>query len=222
MNLCATIIDDRSDPESVNKIISVTREFESLLPDGTEFNLFIGQDVYPNFKAEFNRDKNVNVFLLTRKVDIDQYNNILTTPEFWDDHVKYDRVLIFQTDARILRAGIEEFYEWDYVGAEWKFPPWRGNGGLSLRNPKVMKHICEIMKYDPSVHGQEDVYFCNIINGDNRYSQNFIGYTMSLAPVNVCKKFSVESIFELGSLGCHAIEKYLTPEQCKEIYEQYN
>ena len=44
---------------------------------------------------------------------------------------------------------------------------------------------------------------------------------MNIAPVEVCRKFSVESLFTEGSFGCHAIEKYFAPEQVEKIYTQY-
>jgi hypothetical protein len=57
----------------------------------------------------------------------------------------------------------------------------------------------------------EDIYFahgCNLLN-------------LKIAPVEVANKFSVETQFHLGSMGFHAIDKWLTKEECKQIKKQY-
>jgi hypothetical protein len=72
---------------------------------------------------------------------------VMTTPEFWKDYFDYERVLIFQRDTSILRGGIEGFFEYDYVGAPcYNFVRDQTiqNGGLSLRNPRVMEYICRL------------------------------------------------------------------------------
>lgn len=139
---------------------------------------------------------------------LNDVNRLMTNPLFWEG-VPFDKVLNFQSDSRILRPGIEEFYEWDWVGAPWKFQDHGGNGGLSWRNVEAMENICKLVPYSPS-YGYEDVYFCNAMKNSD----------YKLAPRDVCKKFSCETIFELGTLGCHAIENYF-PDRAHEIYNQY-
>lgn len=139
------------------------------------------------------------------------YNDLLTTPKFWEMFLEYDHVLIFQTDGVILRPGVEEFYEYDYVGSPWKFQEFGGNGGMSLRNPKIMHEICSETKWDITM-GNEDIFFSNRL-----YALN----DNKLAPRDVCMKWGVETIFTLGTFCCHAIEKHLTLEQCNQIKTQY-
>jgi hypothetical protein len=43
----------------------------------------------------------------------------------------------------------------------------------------------------------------------------------SPAPREVNAKFSVEAVYQLGTLGYHAIEKWLSPEECARIRNQY-
>ena len=139
-----------------------------------------------------------------------EYNKLLTSKRFWRNMP--DKVLIFQHDSMLLREGVDEFLEWDYVGAPWKFQEFGGNGGLSLRDSKAMlKVINQYPEWDMSF-GNEDVYFSNALHqlGTN------------IAPREVCKKFSVESIFELGTVGYHQIDTYLSATECKIIKEQYN
>ena len=142
-----------------------------------------------------------------------EYNHMFARPDFWDRFIQYDRVIVCHQDSGLLREGIDEFMEWDYVGAPWKFQHHGGNGGLSLRNPKIMREIAARFIY--SMQEYEDVYFCN------RMFDYKIG---KLAPRDVCKRFSCETIFELGTLGYHGIVNYEKdqPYTVDEILMQYN
>ena len=138
------------------------------------------------------------------------YNNILTNPNFWRGCI-YDRVLIFQHDSGLLKTGIEEFLEWDFIGSWIKNIPGCINGGLSIRNPKVMYDICVKHPYKGmAIHGNEDIYFTN--------KMRELGY--KLPDRETCNKFAVETEFELGSVGYHAIDKY--HNNYKEIIKQYD
>lgn len=139
------------------------------------------------------------------------YNMLLTSAPFWE-RIPFDKVLIFQHDSGLLRPGIEEFLEYDYVGAPWKFQDHGGNGGLSLRSKAAMLGVINNVPYQHILHGNEDVFYSNHLER--------CGYKM--APREVCKKFSVESIFELGTLGYHAPNKHLTHSQTQQILNQYN
>ena len=152
-------------------------------------------------------------FLIDKMRSIGDYNNLLLSQWFWSRLIDYDRVLIFQQDSGLLRDGIEEFLEWDYVGAPWKAgASWArkdrkgGNGGLSIRNPKKCLNLLRQIKYNASI-GNEDCYFTHHLDkvGGN------------IAPHEVCRKFSVESEFYPQPLGYHAIDKYLTPQQINSI-----
>ena len=142
---------------------------------------------------------------------IKEYNQLLTSTNFWVNFLEFDRVLIIQHDSALLRKGLEDFYKWDYIGAPWMFQDYGGNGGLSLRNPKLMYKICLEKKYSSIIYGNEDLYF-----------SHYVMHYGNLAPREECEKFSCESIFKLGTLGYHAIDKYLTEDECKQIKTQYN
>lgn len=93
--------------------------------------------------------------------------------------------------------------------------PWRlpsghgGNGGLSLRNPRVMKEICSEHQFDTSRN--EDVWYCE--------KMFKLGY--KIAPEHVCKRFACESVFKLGTCGYHQIDAHLSANQVEEIITQY-
>ena len=153
---------------------------------------------------------------------------VMTTPEFWKDYFNYERVLVFQRDTALLKNGIKDFFKYDYVGAPcYNFVKDQTiqNGGLSLRNPRVMEYICRLYGWhtdlqDLMVVGQyssasffaEDIFFC----------LRMIKYNAGiLAPIEASQKFSVESRFALGSLGYHRIETYLSEQEQVQIKEQY-
>jgi hypothetical protein len=148
----------------------------------------------------------------TKINNLSDYNAIMTSVDFWKSLLHYNRVLIFQHDSGLLRNGIEEFLEYDYVGAPWTFQLKGGNGGLSLRNPAIMIKTIETIQYNEATHGNEDVYFSNHIER--------IGG--KLAPRDVCFRFSCETIYREGTLGYHAIEKYLPTELVNKILNQYD
>lgn len=139
------------------------------------------------------------------------YNKLLTSIEFWKA-VPFDKVLIFQHDSGLLRRGIQEFLGYDFIGAPLyhiDFPCM--NGGLSLRSKEAMIECVTQLPWNPSL-GNEDIYFCNLL----KRMPN-----MNLPTKEVAQKFSVETIYSEGSLGYHAIDKYLTEEQCNTILNQY-
>jgi hypothetical protein len=92
-----------------------------------------------------------------RESPFQTYNNLLYSEDFWLPLIKYSRILIFQTDAFLIRKFPAHFLDYDYVGAPWcesntdlkrvlssslfnnRFNDFEkylvGNGGLSLRNP---------------------------------------------------------------------------------------
>lgn len=137
------------------------------------------------------------------------YNHLLTGKWFWNN-IPYEKVLIFQSDSLLLREGIEEFWEYDYVGSPWAWQNHGGNGGLSLRTKSIMMQINERQQYSTQL-GNEDVAICNYMH------QNSFG---KLAPRDVCSKFACEAIFELGTFGVHACWKYLHNDDVKRILTQ--
>lgn len=139
---------------------------------------------------------------------LQDYNRLLTSERFWSKFQKYDRVLIFQHDSGILRSGINEFMDHSYYGAPWIWDKQHrpgGNGGLSLRCPKKSLNLVRRLPYNPT-YGYEDVYFSHNME--------------DVAPYEKCKNFSVETVFQLGTFGYHAIDKYLTKEQVDMILKK--
>jgi hypothetical protein len=157
-------------------------------------------------------------------------NNCLfmTLPEFWDTFIGYERVLVFHMDSIIFRSGIEEFMDWDYVGAPcYNFfgEQTIQNGGLSLRNPRIMEYICryhgwnsdlddmiKVGQYSTANFFAEDIFFTL------RMIKHRIG---NYAPLDVAKRFSLESRLEWGTFGGHKIEGYFEKDIVISIKNQY-
>ena len=113
-----------------------------------------------------------------RNLTTAEYSAMLGNPMFWQcllDGFKCEHALIFQCDTLLLKGGdaVDSFLKYDYVGAPWpdggivtalnnrNLRIAVGNGGLSLRNVRVMLAIARKHPYpsDSEVHVPEDVYF---------------------------------------------------------------
>lgn len=165
---------------------------------GTRENADVVKECFPSVNF---------IYLNSGPFNASDYNTLITSKGFWR-WVPYDKVLIFQHDSKLLREGIEDFLEWDYVGAPWgHFNMLGGNGGLSIRTKQKMVDIIELIKYDFKRDGNEDLYFC-------RYMDKVGG---KIAPKEVAMKFSVETIFYPTPIGVHAPEKYLKRDQLKQL-----
>ena len=156
------------------------------------------------------------------------YCLLLTSSSFWKNFITYERVLCIQTDTELFREGVEEFMEWDWVGAPcYNFVNDQTiqNGGLSLRNPRIMDYICTNYGWDtdleeliaagasaPANFFAEDIFFC----------VKMIKYGIgNYAPLEVAKKFSVELQLEWGTFGGHQLNVYHSSEIVKKLRNQY-
>lgn len=205
MKLAAVIVETRDLP-NLKEIIDSHMSF---LPNDTQLIIYHSlKNIY--LRVVF---PEANCVLLEYKIDHYSYNSLLTSKRFWEDLFEYDRVLIFQSDSMLLREGIEEFINdgADFYGAVWAWnKEYIGNGGLSLRNPKIMYKLLCLFERTSSLN--EDHWFCK------KMFENNIG---KLATKEMAAKFSVEAVFSLNSFGCHAISRYFDKEKCNLIKNQY-
>jgi len=115
-----------------------------------------------------------------RNLTTAEYSAMLGNPMFWQcllEGFKCEHALIFQCDTLLLKGGdaIDSFLKYDYVGSPWPdggmcvaLPPHNrslqiavGNGGLSLRNVRVMLAVTNNHPYpiESDVPIPEDIYF---------------------------------------------------------------
>lgn len=125
---------------------------------------------------------NINVDNLT----IEDYNHLMTSPWFYEQ-IQSNKFLIFQTDSCLLKEGIDDYVEYDYVGAPW---PHRrnkvGNGGLSIRDKNKCIEVCK--KYNRLVNQNEDVFFSTYLPSINAKIPDFqkaCSFSCELIPTTV-------------------------------------
>jgi len=158
-----------------------------------------------NYKYIFNICSKFNIKVIklnTDNLEVSDYNKLLTSIDFWN-LFKGNKILIYQEDTFIFKSNINDFLEWDYIGAP--FPKDHninkshvGNGGLSLRTKKCM---IEILEKCPKITDKEaeDVYF----------STNMINYNIgNLATFIPALKFSSEFFINSNSFGGHCFFYY--------------
>lgn len=224
------------------------------LPKGTKLFVFTSNDLIKDYKKQlksfgytdivsfnhYNNDIKIpNMFyklngfveLLSSNEKIKSLLNyclLLTSTEFWKVFNKFYRVLTFQMDTGILRTGIEQFYDWDYIGA-----PCQSfvndtiimNGGLSLRNPRTMEYICRYYGWDSDINDLIELgnsSTASFFAEDVFFAYRMIKYNIGkYATMEHAKLFSVESRFNWGSFGYHNPYPYLTEDDVNKLKTQY-
>lgn len=155
-----------------------------------------------------------------RNLSTVEYNQLKKNPETWR-RIHSERTLWIEPDCLLCRPGVEDYLEFDYVGAPWHeklsvSPSCRvGNGGLSLRRKSVMLEIAQRCNRDHRVILSEDVFFC--VNMHLRNIEN--AGTYRLPDVETAGSFSVESVFRLSPFGLHKTWKYLPPHHVRELLD---
>jgi hypothetical protein len=246
--LAAVIVESRP----VQNFALICLSHMKQLPEGTDLVVYTIPSTKKVFKEQFNKVPLKPIFknypetigipnnlygvggfeeLLKQNKNLEpilHYCIFMSSSGFWKELSLYQRVLTFQTDTGLLRKGIEEFFDWDYIGApcyNYLNESTVMNGGLSLRNPRIMEYICRYYGWESDLEemvqlGQvstasffaEDIFFCT----------RMIKYNIGNYPsLEVSKKFAVESKLELNTFGYHKIEAYLTPKEVSIIKNQY-
>jgi hypothetical protein len=133
---------------------------------------------------------------VSRPPELCQYSQYMCSLEFWNK-VKGEHVLIFQTDSILIPGSttkIDEFLEFDYIGAPWKWHNGRvGCGGLSLR--KKSSAIYALTHSPPkNRNGGEDCYYSDYFRRSPIHK---------LADTESARRFCVGSMFHPMPLGVH-------------------
>lgn len=155
-----------------------------------------------DFIVNICKEFNVKIIKLNiNNLDIPNYNNLLTSLDFWNLFTG-EKILLYQEDTFIFKSNIDEFIEWDYIGAPWpshttKYNLNVGNGGFSLRTKQVMIDI--INTTNNISNDSEDLYF----------SLNMKKYNMGKVPSFIdALKFSTEFFQNDNSFGGHCFFLY--------------
>ncbi len=157
---------------------------------------------------------------------IDKYNTLLKRAEFWKAFSRFERILIIQDDGMLIRPGLEDapYFDSDFVGAPWHpaYPgndvmfvstggKMVGNGGLSLRKPRVMEKVCarhadqaRVLRMDLLVQEAEDTFFARFVPNP--------------ASTELAATFSSEEILNDASLGFHKLWMYHPKEKIEDFF----
>jgi hypothetical protein len=140
------------------------------------------------------------------------YSDILKNKDFYNN-IPTDIFLVFQTDSIILKENkhlINDFLEYDYVGAPWKHDNSVGNGGLSLRKKNKMIEIINNNNY--SLNSLEDTWFSlDLPSNINLNKPSF----------EKAKTFSIETVFYENPFGVHNFWTHLNETEKNIIFEKY-
>lgn len=138
-------------------------------------------------------------------------------------YIKSDFVLNIQWDGFIVNAQswINDFFEYDYIGAPWPWNHMCGNSGFCLRSKKFLQTQLLLSKeyrlQVDSQYGQhalhDDVMLCL------KLRNQFIDHGCKYAPENIGYKFSTEygKYDDYKSFGFHDFRQQ--PQFKKLIYE---
>uniref|UniRef100_A0A6C0H4P9 DUF5672 domain-containing protein n=1 Tax=viral metagenome TaxID=1070528 RepID=A0A6C0H4P9_9ZZZZ len=190
------------EPRAHDKLIIVIKNFMYLLQKKGWGLIIFHSSENENMLKEGLKDW-PNVIMINqfeRNITIYDYNVLLCSSSFWKQLLSLGchNCLIFQLDTVLLKDNIDDFIEYDYVGAPWDeksqdnvFRAEIGNGGLSLRNVSKMLYITEIYPIRDVI--SEDLYFSFNLKLDKA----------NLPSVEKAKNFSVETIYHPDTCGMH-------------------
>ncbi|CAF3703776.1 unnamed protein product [Rotaria sp. Silwood1] len=188
---------------AVDHIITIVHNINYHIPSTWPIQIFHGKDNEAFIKnstlAPLIASGKIFLTLMEQVYGKNRTNELLTDSKFWQ-HVRGERILFFQIDSAMCSNSphkITDFLQYDFIGAPWD-PAWFGpskdlvgNGGFSLRSRSKILALLALIPYDSKI--PEDVW----------YAQNLRRVNGSVAPVNIAKTFSVESVYYERPLGVH-------------------
>ena len=155
-----------------------------------------------------------------------QINELYMSTFLWKDVIKCENVLVSQTDALMLRHGIEDFFKYSYVGGP-VYPEshptidWRvifnmgstdsigGNGGFSFRKRSYMLEQLSNCKLKLDIEGGK------IISEDGWYSACLLKSGAPLATPRMANRFSPGSTCEVDvPVGVHKLWQNCEESTC--------
>ena len=154
----------------------------------------------PDWEVDF-----IKVPGLRRRLSWGDYAAMKMSARFWT-RFRESKVLIFEADSLLSGPNVEDFIDYDFVGA----PCGRlddgyiANGGLSLRTRQVMLDC--LLRFTPEPGIAEDVFFTNSVRA--------LGGAMP--DYETATRFSVESVYTTHPVGVHGTDKFYHDVQVAE------
>ncbi|EPE28100.1 hypothetical protein GLAREA_04891 [Glarea lozoyensis ATCC 20868] len=146
-------------------------------------------------------------------------SHFLASEWFWNLMNPAKHMLLFQVDSMICANSgrkVEDFFEWDFVGAAHPF--WKGafNGGLALRNVSLSQEVVRRYNISDDVNEKgnglgmfEDAWFWDKM-------KDMGGHFPSPEKAG---EFAVDYIWSERPLGFHGINKNEQVARAEQIYE---
>jgi hypothetical protein len=206
----AIIIEPREHPA----LEFVLQNFNDNLSDEWKFIIYHGSkngEYAKNIANKiFEKDKVSFVNLNVENLDRYTYSALFFDKSFYDNITEH--FLVFQTDSIICSKHkdlIDNFLNYDYVGAPWMNDEGVGNGGLSLRKKSKMLEIISKCK-----HKDENN---NYVMEDRLFSDGCNDIPIYKPSVEEAKEFAIEGVLSNKSFGLHKSYDYLDSESIKSI-----
>lgn len=143
----------------------------------------------------------------------DEYSVLLASIDFWNLFTG-SKILVYQEDSFIFKNNIEEFIEYDFIGAPWPkntndTPNCVGNGGISLRTRQIMIDVInKISIKNTTIHDSTKIYMkdhkLKNCPEDVYFSLNMQKFNIGkVADFDTAFKFSTESLNNPNSFAGH-------------------
>jgi len=135
----------------------------------------------------YSEDQRIQHIPIERFTSVKDYNRFIVKE--LGKYIESDFVLVIQHDGMVLfgDAWLDEFLQYDYIGAPWGYTDGRnvGNGGFSLRSRRLQM----ILATDPAIemYSPEDEVICRFYR---QYLEDKHG--IRYAPEDLAHKFSYE------------------------------
>lgn len=183
------------------------------------FTIVCGNDNYSLINTIKNKiDKNIQIYKLNvGNLNQSEYSVLLTSDSFWNMFTG-EKLLIMQEDSFIFRDNINDFLEYDYIGAPWfkhqnDTQNCVGNGGLSLRSKNIMIKILKTKNIESTVFNHSTKKYMKCTKMEFPPEDVYFSKTMQelkigkISDYETASKFSSESIYNELSFGGHCFWK---------------
>ena len=205
------------EPRKHSHLSGVLKNIVSKIDNNWSMTIFHSSTNYYYLKNIVGENTNIKfINICVDNITISQYSKILLTVSFWEN-LNAQTILIFQTDTLIRKNNINEYLEYDYIGAPWLKLQKNdenilldiGNGGLSIRNR--LKCIYLLEKYENYIKKyikHEDMFFSIFFKKENF---NIPEYCDAM-------RFSSEQVFSTAT-GLHKSYLYMNTYELKILLD---
>jgi len=204
----AVIVEPREHPALSfvlnNFLKNLSDDWLIIIMHGSKNGKYIDNIISTDLQKYRSRIAKINLFV--DNLNINQYTELFLSEAFYKN-IPTETFLVFQTDTMICEKNkdlINQFLDYDYVGAPW----WQwgdvGNGGLSLRKKSVALNCIRNYKWNGE---SEDIFFSfKIFNKpDNKKA----------------RMFSIETCFTEKTFGLHKAWAYLSKPEIKLMMQEF-